>query len=1219
MGQYALRRNFNYVSFTTKLYMRLKSLELVGFKSFVDRTVVQFEEGITGVVGPNGSGKSNIVDAIRWVMGEQSAKHLRGGDMQDVIFAGSQKRNPMGMASVFLTFDNADGRAPAEYAQYAEITVGRRLYRSGESEYFINKTPCRLRDIVDLFLGTGTGTKAYSIVEQGQIGRIISSKPEERRSLIEEAAGISKFKNRRDAAQRKMEATKQNLLRLQDIITELERQLNSMERQVKKAEKYKELTAELRKIELAFASHQWTKWKTSLTEVEAKLNNLSSDETGRATELATLETTIEEHRINVAGIEQELSVAQERAYALQNMIHLHEAKITHKTQEIVDTKQRLEKASVEVDGLVARAGQWRDELAAANDSKVTVDMALAQVEENASLLEAEARDRGEAFTQLRNELESLQTAVVEAVQAVSQAESRLENIEKRESELNARGAELSTQKETLQKSVDSLESSLSSDRATLQSQQQLTIQLADERNSVESTLASQQAELARVEQALREQQENLQKSVSRLDSLEELTNNFEGYEEGVKTILREQSGERKFTGVLGTVAEHVHTESRFEAAVGAVLGERIQGIVVESQQDGVAALQYLKNQAKGRGTFIPKLLRERVQSASSVSGVGVVGTMKSFTRFDNEYAAIGDYLVSDVVIVENIESALQLWEQYKDVTFATLNGEVVYPSGILTGGGSGDNAQAILARLRELEDLRPQVARLSSQVEASEQMQSKHSDRIASLRKQLDELSKNRHDEELRLVHHQKDVAHREGEVARLKSDLVSIEERIAKVDNELTELSAQRLEFQTSLETNTKAREEKQNALAERRAEEVNLREQRDQLNDKLSACRSELASHEERSRGITREIERLISAISEGEATLAQRRSEIAEGAAAIEAGGREIEVLKEQLSTAVAEAESGKSRQQDVQQRYQSLTDQVRELEAGIRTLRRVHDQAVNEKHESELALTQQRERLAHMESDIVDKYQVDLAVVANEYLQESFDANEAKANVEDLRSKVEKLGGVNIDAIEECEEIRQRHEFLAAQSADLEASIDSLQRAIHKINRVSRERFRETFHAINERFQKLFPKLFRGGKAELILTEEDNILESGVEIVAQPPGKKLQSVTLLSGGEKALTAVALIFGMFLVRPSPFCLLDEVDAPLDDANIDRFNQMIRDMTGYAQFILITHNKRTMELADTLYGVTMEEPGISKIVSVRLNREDVLPEGEKSVPAVA
>ncbi len=1190
--------------------MRLKSLELIGFKSFVDRTVIQFEPGITGVVGPNGSGKSNVVDAMRWVMGEQSAKHLRGGEMQDVIFAGSEKRRPTGMASVFLTFDNSDGRAPAEYSHYSEITVGRRLYRSGESEYFINKTACRLRDITDLFLGTGTGTKAYSIVEQGQIGRIVSSRPEERRLLIEEAAGISKFKNRRETAERKMAATQGNLLRLRDIIAELERQLSSLRRQAKKAEKYRNLEQELRRVELAFAAHQWLGIQSALSLAESDLRREKEAEVVASAGLAEREAEIETGRSSLLDLERAVALAQEKTYALQNAIHLFEAKIEHRKQEIKEAEIRRAKARSEAEELSVRKAQWRDDLNSLNGTIVTADLAAAEArEEGDSFAEQTEKLRGD-YDALAERIGLLQANIVSAAETISSLQSGVEHVEREEGLIRASLAQDLDARDDVATELNKVRREIAADRSRLDGMRQVSMKLEEERSALEETLARHRQALQDTEAMLEIEKEQLQLADSRLRSLDELAHNFAGYQSGVKAIMQSRDasdgGLDCLAGVQGLLAEHMEVDPRYETAVGALLGERVQGVLVATAETAVAAVDYLNGAELGRGTFIPTSRPPSIDSRPAPALPGVLGKLESFVTFQEPYAIVGKMIFQDVCLVENLSVAYRCWALDRSFTYVTLNGDVLDRTGIISGGGADGQSEGILARQREREQLRPEVERLRVSTKRLAEAQRSQQARVKDIAHRLEQLAKDSHDEEINFSQLTQRLTHKGEELARLQKLQTELHEKLDKHNQAIARLAAERSAAIESLrETrDTRARDEK--TLQELREMGESLGRERAKVADELTRRRTILAAHEERALGADREIERLVVSIADAECARQRHLAEGIECDIMVQASQRSIEILRAQLQVAVKNAEAAAINQRELQQKYNDLKNVIQEQEESLRQLRAAHEKSVSAKHEADLAVAQHRERIGFLYRDIMGKYNVSLEERADSLVPDDFDESAFSEKLADLRHKMQRFGGVNTDSIEEYAELEQRYQFLTGQAEDLENSVAALQRAIHKINRVSRERFRKTFSQINEKFVKLFPRMFCGGKAELRLTDEDNLLESGVEIIAQPPGKKLQNVGLLSGGEKALTAVVLIFAMFLVRPSPFCLLDEVDAPLDDVNIDRFNEMIREMTKYAQFILITHNKRTMTLGDCLYGVTMEEPGVSRIVSVRLNRAD-------------
>jgi chromosome segregation protein len=1199
--------------------MRLKTLEMSGFKSFADRTVVTFEEGVTGVVGPNGCGKSNIVDAIRWVMGEMSAKHLRGSAMEDVIFNGCESRLPVGMSQVFLTFDNSDGRAPAEYAQYSEIQVGRRLYRSGESEYFINKTPCRLKDIIDLFLGTGVGTKAYSIVEQGMVGQIISSKPEERRMLIEEAAGISKFKARKEAALRKMESTRTNLARLSDILAELSRQINSLNRQAKKAERHARVSAELRERELSLAATRHRALRSEVDSLAGESGKLREVEVGASAELAGFEAEVEAARLAQTELERELDGIQQELYRVQHAIKMNESEQQHRTRERARLAEQAAADEAESATLAQRAAELADRIGEANASLVVADLTLAGAAESVAGIEGEVERLRDRHGALRGEGEVLQREVMADGEAVATLTAAIEHLERRRVDVTARIARDQSEIDAHDRRRVQLLEEVEQSGRTLDGARQLKLSLAQESEAALATLAQQRAALAEAETLLTPLREELGEKRSRLHSLRELRKSMEGYRDGVRAVLARADGKGKqLAGIVGTVSELVETEPEFETALGAVLGERLQHIVVRSQQEGVEAIDYLRQAASGRSTFIPldvRLPGER--EAAELAGEGVVGPMMQFVRMSDDYRTIGQHLLGDVVLVEDLARALALWEGgAQRTTLVTRDGCVVDPSGVVTGGAANLEEQ-LVAQKRIVKELEEAVAALGGEATRAEGEAAKLRDRVQSIEESVEALNRDAHSEELKFVGQERDLertreefARCEAERDRLTVEAASLAEELRRIEQEQAEAARKREEHAARRADHEGTLAELQSALA-LAASELGGREQR------LTELKVELAQAEERESSITRELADLVRQRVEALVAIGRIGGERIVAIAREEQLGREIEGLRAEMNLALRSVEKLKESQRRHAERFEAGATALREREPAIREVRRRHDEALTSVHGLELKLTEQRSALRYLVDGILTRYHIDLPSAEAQYAHDDLDLEAEAAAVAELTDRLEKIGPVNVDAIQEFGELSERHDFLAHQHADLTASLENLSRAIQKINRTSRQRFRRAFDLVNEQFQMLFPKLFRGGRASLVLTDEENLLETGVEIVAQPPGKKLQSITLLSGGEKALTAVALVFSIFLIKPSPFCLLDEVDAPLDDANIDRFNELIRSMTPHSQFILITHNKRTMELADLLYGVTMEERGVSKLVSVRLaaDRAEPVPEEESAV----
>jgi len=1192
--------------------MRLKSLEIVGFKSFVDRTVVNFEEGITGVVGPNGCGKSNIVDAIRWVMGEQSAKHLRGGSMEDVIFSGSETRPTTNMAQVFLTFDNSDGRAPAEYAGLTEIQIGRRLYRSGESEYFINKANCRLKDIIDLFLDTGVGAKAYSIVEQGMVGQVIGAKPVDRRTLIEEAAGISKFKSRKEAALRKIESTQANLLRLTDILNELSRQINSLNRQAKKAERYQRIATELKEREVSLAAYRHNELSNELGALESESRTHAEMEVSLSAELSKHEADIESQKMTIAEIERELEGIQEELYSVNQSIKLDEAAIEHNAKEIESLLSRSAALTKELEGLTGRLNTIAERVGNANQEKVEADCALASLTEAAALLEEEVNRLRSDQTKMNEEAEERRRQIFSDAGLAQELKAKLDHLERRVVEITGRVARDQAEIDSTDRSRTEIAQKLKDGDSRLGGLKDLKSKLTAETTSKRDSLMKARGELAGVEQKLKELRDAQSAAQSRLESIEEMRRNLDGYRDGVKSvILRSKEATESLRGIVGTVGEIIETDPPYETALSAVLGDRLQYVVVESHNEGVEAIDYLKQAAKGRSSFIPLAVRVGEQKSLSLQGEGIVGPLLDQIRFADDYKHIVRYLMSDVILVSDIKTALRHWESGEiSNTFVTLGGEVVDPSGVITGGIGGDADSSLIAQKRRIKELKEEVEARQEKLISAEAEARRLSDEVKRLEEEIEGLDRDAHNLEIEFVGEERDFGGLKDDITRLDKEHDRLVVETAALNEERQEVERERTSTTLRIEQVAFDKQKTEESLGEVMRQICSMNEELSGRERRLVDLKVSLAQAEERQASVSREIERLVTSKSELLIDIGRREDEISSGGQRVISLNRDTDERKSAVDVAIRSIEKLTLFQQATQERYQNATQDVRTHELKVRESRQKREEAMSLSHELALKLTGLREKIKYLVEGIRERYRIEISLIDKNSVNAELDIETEEQAVLNLKEKLESIGSVNTDAIKEYEELFERYQFMSKQHADLTTSIETLKQAISKINRVSRQRFKKAFDDVDEKFQGLFPKLFQGGRARLMLTDEENLLESGVEIVAQPPGKRLQSITLLSGGEKALTAIAFIFSIFLTKPAPFCLLDEVDAPLDDANVDRFNNMIRAMTPHSQFVLITHNKRTMELADILYGVTMEEAGVSKMVSVRLNQETQEPQ---------
>ena len=1184
--------------------MRLKRLEMIGFKSFAEKTFVEFNPGVTAVVGPNGCGKSNIVDALRWAMGEQSARHLRGHQMEDVVFAGSDSLPPTGMAEVSITFDNEDGRSPAEYSNLTEIMITRRLFRSGESEYAINKTVCRLKDVIELFLGSGVGSKAYSIVEQGKVDELVNAKPEERRGLIEEAAGTSMYKSRKIVAEKKLERTQQNLLRVSDIVREIERQIRTMELQAKKAERYRALRSELREKDFAFTAVQRDSLSSEIKQQEAQLTQVENRLAEHLASLHSKEAENESVRLSLLEADKAISAQQETVFQWRTQIQTDEQKCDFYRRDLEQIEQAESEAKIALATVRERLktlSQEIDELSKAKDSFIQLSLF-----EESFLRERESELSGlqEQIRALQDDIDREKTALIDAANQIAYLKNDSTAKDKRQAEITA---ELSRcQSESVQTTV-ALTACAGRREETGQALNTCVEALRE--RTLESNLVT--ASIQTLGQVRDEQQRRIeglkaeiQEHRSRLLSLEDLQRNYEGYHEGVRAIMLKKQQDASPNGIYGLVAEVIEAPETYEKALTAVLGDRLQYVIVKGHEEGVESIEFLKHQASGRGSFIPLQLRHRQENALPLSEAEVIAPLLGLVSIKEGYREIAEYLLSDVIVVPNLASGLALWNRNGYYcTIVTPDGEVIDPMGTVTGGSTTPLEGNLLTQRRRIRELGSSLADLAAKLphEEAEFDKLKAELEQAETRKIL--LSNEIHRLELERVRleHENRAAGQEHE--RLSRTLEALSHEQDHLTAALEKLRAELQRNYQMIEERTTQRSNGEQSLAEKQATFGELRSAVESaeaavtqsrirnaaLGEKRENTHANLANRLQQQADTNQEI---ASWQSRG-ADYQRQRSEITAALRQLEAS----------LCGAREELQSIDNRLQADRQSYRAISMQLAEIGETIKELRPLGEACQEERSRIQLTLAERRLHLQHLRDNLREKYDTDLESLPADIDEGSPSRDQLLLDIEELRGRLERMGEVNLAAIGEYEELTGRFQFMRQQKEDLEKSIADLQQTIVKLNRICRLRFKESFESINEKFETIFPRLFRGGKARLVLTDENDFLETGVDIIVQPPGKKLQSITLLSGGEKALTAVSLLFAIFLTKPSPFCFLDEVDAPLDDANLDRFNEMIREMSSHSQFVLVTHNKKTMESAEMLYGITMAEPGVSKVVSVRMN----------------
>ncbi len=1188
--------------------MRFKSIEVTGFKSFSDKTKVIFQPGITAIVGPNGCGKSNISDAIRWVLGEQSAKQIRGERMEDVIFNGTRSRAPMGMAEVTLLVTDLNAGTSSDFAAFDEIQITRRYYRSGESEYLINRIPCRLTDIRELFMDTGMGAKAYSIIGQGNIASILNAKPQERRFLFEEAAGITKYKSRKDEALRKLERTRDNLSRVRDIIAEVTRQRNSLNRQAKKAERYNTYKNEIQEIDLHLSSIEFNSQSNDWKNMEQKYHDSKSREAEHLSHSAAKETRIEDLELEVLDREKSLTELQEETHRIESKISREENRVEILTTEISHLDNLSEGSQREILRLEEDISKSRLSTNRLEEEFGSISQGIGEKEE---VLEEKEKDFSSLVADQRQEdaeLENEKGRLADLMRQIGVQKNRIENmVRERDTLLELHNGYDTTHAE-LMGLFSETKGLLSEKLEKLSSFKASIEQERSKQESVLSSLEHKQEALSTAQEGISRLREQIGQESSRLSTLVELQERLEGYDEGVRSLIQ-RAAENPESGSLPAfhtlVADIFETESKFEAAIEAAVSNRYQSLVVKSPEDSIQAVEYLKNHEIGRGSFIPIQPKNRtLEPFRHREGSGVVGEALNLVKFDPQFSGVADYLLGDIVVMENLEQAVRLYQSNGfRRTLVTLNGEVLDPSGVLEGGVRKKNTRGFIGRKREIRELNISLSLLKGHLTEAEAEREVLVRDISGIKEHLSETTSTLQRLDTDRVELEKESASGSREIDHLRqqidglsyenqnrsSEISSIEESLAACRHQLSQLEEEqetRNNTISSLVERVLALDEKieeaRRAITEERIHIASLKEKKSSLFSHIEKNRKNMENQKELVQARTREIEEATHRIQQAEDNKRDAESTI-----------HSLINLKDEVRHRAAE----------VQETFDAKRAELREEQKGLKELRREMEELSRRLNEIEVRRTELSIKMEHLTARVHEKYQLSIQEVLPAYQDREIDSEEAKQRLDELNRKIDQMGPVNIMAIEEYNALQERFEFLTHQEADLQESVESLMTAIRKINRTSRQRFQEAFNAINEKFKTVFMELFKGGQAELKLEEGTDILEAGVEIIAQPPGKKLQHLSLLSGGEKALTAVALIFSGFLVKPSPFCLLDEVDAPLDDANVERYNTMLKRLTQDTQFIVITHNKSSMEHADALYGITMQEPGISKMVSVKFN----------------
>ena len=1180
--------------------MRLKRLEIYGFKSFADRTVVVFDQGITGIVGPNGSGKSNLSDAVRWVLGEQSAKALRGGKMEDVIFNGTQKRKRLGYCEVSLVFDNEDHALPVDFA---EVMITRRVYRSGEGEYYINKAACRLRDIIELFRDTGVGKEGYSIIGQGRIGEILSQKSEDRRGIFEEAAGIVKYRTRKEESEKRLANMRDNLSRVEDIIAELESQLEPLAKASETARHYLALRDELRVLECSSFVLRSDRAKERIADAETMLTGLREaieQEENRAGELTAARDAANE---TSQALEEQVSAAHESVLELTREKEAREGELAMLRAEIARMEKDVLNLSQEEDVRRARSEALEGEIRQNEADTLSTRTQITELQRELHAKEAALEAAQEAAREAEETLEAHKSAIIDAMNRLSDvrtSEARLATMRK---ELERRGEEARAQREELEIIAGRLDEQLDEAKQELEEFRQAEGELQEAGRKIEQESQEAAQKIARIQQAVSDANGQKQAAASRLRVLREMERDYAGYQQAVKQVLLHARGNQ---GVRGVVASLMQVPKELERAVEAVLGGALQNVVTSDEYVARDMIAYLRSNKLGRATFLPMTtITGRTLSSQErqlLSMPGCVGVASELVGFAPEYRGIVENLLGRTVVAENLDAGIEIMRRGKHAfRLVTLEGDVMHSGGSMTGGSSASRMTSLLSREREIKEHEELLEKIEQQIKDYELRLEKGEAFRQGVKQRRAQAFEDLHQAQIDVSIASERVrtlsAQRESHAQQeQRCDLLcaQIAENLSQIDSQLAGArSTQAGEERTSDEMNRRTGE-LSDILYEKREALDALREEAQHVRVTLAAKERDLTALTADGARMHREQEEIAAQLYQAH----ERRETL------IVEHQNATQQMAADTQLAVACGEKLKDAQQTLSERQAQRGESQERVRALTQEIDALHEQLAQDQdkgHKAEMILSRTQAELTQMQQRIWDEYELTYAG-AKEYLTEPFDLAASDRRTGDIRREIRAMGPVNVTAVEDYRACRERYEELAGQRDDLLKAEDDLKGIIETLQRQMERQLMENFRLMQQYFAETFAKLFGGGHAELRLLDESDVLGCGIEIVAQPPGKKLQLLSLLSGGERALTAIAILFAMLRLKPTPFCFLDEIEAALDDGNISTFADYLREFSTDTQFVVVTHRKGTMERCDSLYGVAMEEKGVSTMLSVEL-----------------
>lgn len=1179
--------------------MYLKRIEMQGFKSFADKTVLEFKPGITTVIGPNGSGKSNISDAIRWVLGEQSMKSLRGAKSEDIIFAGTQARKSLGFAEVSIVIDNNDNKLPIEYS---EVTVTRKIYRSGETGYFINKVPCRLKDILELFMDTGIGKDGYSIIGQGKIDEILSNKSEDRRHIFEEAAGIVKYRTRKQESEKKLEQTKLNLLRINDILAEIEANIEPLKLQSDKAKQFLDLREELKSIEVGLFIYNINTYKEKLEQLVKDEDIITSQKEAEDGKMEALQASKEELRQVVDDITAQIENMQNIGFESSNKIEKINSEIgisNERIQNNTANKQRLEAEILEVK---SRIEELKEEQRQKLEKKTNLTSNKEKFEKELAEKEAELAELSKKLSAKELEIEGKKQIVqnnidkkYEFAAEINTQDVNYENLEKH--------------KKQLKNEIDSVISELDSTRYGKNEISKGFYDIESKRNiAVEKLEKSVQAKEQNI-QKLKQYEDEISKLTytqrmkqARHQFLIETEKEKEGYNKTVKSLLVACDKDSNLNkGIHGVLANLISVEKEYETAIEMCLGQALQNVVTSTEQDAKKMIEYLRSNSLGRASFLPIASVQGKKLDKLTKMDGVIGIASDLVKCKKEYEQIILSLLGRTVVVEDMDTAIALAKKDKySFRIVTLKGDIISSSGSISGGSVQTKTVNILGRSREIEDLEKELKKLEKQIADKTAEKEEYASSIGDSIEETAKLEKELQEIEIVYATEKQKMVAVEENITRLENRLAKLKEEVTQTEKQKEENRLLKEQKETEIQTLTQQIEELNKVIEEFALNNKDNQKYIDDLNFDITNLKISVTSFDESESSIEEMVERISQDIKNNEQSIENKNQNIlaineenTKLEQTITEYNAQIEQIKQEVTNSGTKVEELK---QERIAKNEKLVNTENEIQSQFSTLESLKEQIIK----LDVKKTKLEQDLQQVVESLWNEYE--LTPNSTEEYQKPNNVATAQKQVNSLRNKIKDLGSINIDSIEEYKKTKERYDFMSEQRLDLENTASKLRKIIGDMTTTMQNQFKEKFELINKNFNEVFTELFNGGKAELILENEENILECGIDIRVQPPGKKLQNMMLLSGGEKAFTAIALLFAILKINPAPFCILDEIEAALDDVNVYRFAEYLKKFCKQTQFLVITHRKGTMEAGDSVYGVTMEENGISKLLSIKL-----------------